>query len=70
MTEITGYRKLSEDDKKIINGVKAVAEQVGFMCDSLEKLPEVDPRWLAIARIDLQKGFMAAVRSVAKPESF
>jgi len=70
MTAIMGYRELSEHDKKVINGVKAVAEQVGFMCDSLEKLPGVDLRWLAIAKIDLQKGFMAAVRSVAKPETF
>ena len=70
MTAIMGYRELSEHDKKVINGVKAVAEQVGFMCDSLEKLPGVDLRWLAIAKTDLQKGFMAAVRSVAKPESF
>ena len=69
MTAITGY-ELTEDEKLVINGVKAVAEQVGYMCDSLYKLPDVDHRWLAIAKTDLQKGFMAAVRSVAKPETF
>ena len=30
----------------------------------------LDQRWLAIGKKDLQTGFMALVRSVAKPESF
>jgi hypothetical protein len=29
-----------------------------------------DQRWVAIAKTDLQKGFMALVRAVAQPESF
>ena len=35
-----------------------------------EGMPELDKRWLAIAKTDLQKGFMAATRSVAKPDFF
>jgi hypothetical protein len=30
----------------------------------------VDLRWLSIARTDLQKGIMAAVRAIAKPGGF
>jgi hypothetical protein len=29
-----------------------------------------DPRWLAIGKTDLQKGFMAVIRAIAKPETF
>lgn len=29
-----------------------------------------DKRWVAIGKTDLQKGFMALIRSIAKPESF
>lgn len=29
-----------------------------------------DNRWLAIGKTDLQKGFMAVIRSIAKPTTF
>ncbi len=53
-----------------MNGVKALAEQVGVCIEGLERVDGVDKRWLAVAKTDLQKGFMAAVRAVAKPETF
>jgi hypothetical protein len=32
--------------------------------------PAIDPHWLAIGRTDLQKGFMAVIRAIARPEGF
>lgn len=67
--QITGYRELNEHEIVMMNGVKKLAEQVGLLCDLL-KDTQVDQRWLAVAVTDLQKGFMALTRSIAKPTTF
>ena len=69
---IVGYRTLSEAEIELINQCKSMAKQVGALIDRLEECGDdaVDRRWLAIARTDLQKGFMALVRSIAQPETF
>jgi len=76
-TLIKGYRDLSQAEIDLINEGKALAETVGAFMDKLEKSDfaqtkeqEPDRRWLAIARTDLQKGFMALIRSIAKPTTF
>jgi hypothetical protein len=68
--KIIGYRQLSPNEAEMMNDVKRLAEQAGVMCDSLEGLRDIDPRWVAIARTQLQLGFMALSRSIAKPTSF
>jgi hypothetical protein len=56
---------------KAFNSIKDLATEVGKTCDALEMdIPAIDKRWLAIARTNLQQGFMAMVRSIAKPETF
>ncbi|EBS4516535.1 hypothetical protein DQT32_03825 [Salmonella enterica subsp. enterica serovar Braenderup] len=67
---IKGYRDLSQTEINKMNAIKDIAAKVGDIIDALQDDPEIDQRWLAIAKTDLQKGFMAAVRSVAKPDSF
>ena len=67
---IKGYRDLSQEEIDIMNAVKAVGEQVKTTIQSLDDMDSIDKRWLNIARTDLQKGFMALVRSIAKPEGF
>jgi hypothetical protein len=67
---IAGYRSLSEDEVVFINTVKSHGEQIGAVIEALERRPEIDKRWLAIAKTDLQKGMMALVRSIAKPTNF
>lgn len=54
----------------MMNECKEQARQVGILCDMLFGMDDIDKRWLSIARTDLQKGFMALVRSIAKPETF
>lgn len=78
--KITGYRELSQEEIDLMNAVKECAEVAGRICTQLESLrprcdgPDADKgpdqRWVAIGKTDLQKGFMALVRSIAKPESF
>ena len=68
--KISGYRELSQDEIDTMNQVKNTAKLVFGMIDDLVNNPTVDQRWVSIAKTDLQKGFMAATRAVAKPEFF
>jgi len=53
-----------------MNGVKELAAHVGEIVDKIGQMEETDKRWLAIGTTDLQKGFMALTRAIAKPTSF
>ena len=68
--KIKGYRDLSQSEIDAMNQIKEKAAEVGELFKDLENRPELDKRWLAIAKTDLQKGFMAATRSIAKPDFF
>lgn len=68
--KITGYRELSAEEIALMNEVKALSSQFGQLFEKLAANPDVDKRWLNIAKTDLQKGVMSAVRSIAKPDSF
>lgn len=68
--KITEYRELNETTVILINQAKEIAIRVGDVCEALERTADIDKRWLAIAKTDLQQGFMALVRSIAKPETF
>jgi hypothetical protein len=67
--KIKGYRELSQEEIDLMNEIKEKAAEVGELC---EKLTGGDPdqRWVAIGKTDLQKGFMALTRSIAKPGFF
>lgn len=67
---INGYKELTEDQIDTINGIKKTADEVGEIIDGMAGWAGADQRWLAIAKTDLQKGFMSLVRAVAKPDSF
>lgn len=74
--KIKGYRELSQTEIDLMNESKALAAQVGEFIDKLENTNVergavvADVGWLMTAKTDLQKGFMALTRSIAKPESF
>lgn len=67
--KIKGYRELSQAEIDLMNQIKEAGNQLGELIAGLEN-KEVDKRWLAIAKTDLQKGFMALTRSIAKPGFF
>ena len=69
-TKIKGYRDLTQAEIDAMNAIKEKASEVGILIEELEKNKNLDQRWVAVAKDDLQKGFMAAVRAVARPESF
>ena len=74
--KIKGYRDLSQAEIDLMNKIKEKAAEVGELCEELnlatfthsEEKP--DGRWLSIGTTDLQKGFMALTRSIAKPGFF
>jgi hypothetical protein len=68
--QIKGYRDLSQEEIDAMNEAKALAEQVGALVAKLGDNVRTEQRWLAIAKTDLQKGFMSLVRSIAKPTTF
>ena len=74
--KIKGYRDLSEEEIALMNEAKELAEKVGELVTKLgtsDVVPTtegIDQRWLAIAKTDLQKGFMALTRAIAQPTTF
>ncbi len=68
--KIKGYRELDEVQISAMNGVKELASSVGSLIGAMSANPNIDQRWLAIGKTDLQKGFMSVIRSITKPDSF
>ena len=69
-TLIKGYRDLTQSEIDLMNALKAKAEEIGALLETIAIVEGVDQRWLAIGKTDLQKGFMAAIRAIAKPTTF
>lgn len=72
---VTGHRILSPQELELVNGAKALAVQTGAFIEKLKTTNYaasglIDLRWLAIGTTDLQTGWMAVVRSIAKPTTF
>ncbi|UYZ84286.1 hypothetical protein MTZ49_01515 [Entomomonas sp. E2T0] len=68
--KIKGYRDLSQAEIDAMNEVKVLAEQVGALHEKIAQMPDIDQRWLAIGKTELQQGFMALTRSIAQPTTF
>lgn len=64
---VAGYRPQTTTAVDRVNQHKIIEERVLRIMDDLNKTGEADPRWLAIARTDLEKGFMALNRAVFQP---
>lgn len=69
-TKVTGYRQLSDEDKALMNEIKAKGNEVGELLDKLFLVDGLDKRALSVARTDIQTGFMWANRAVAQPTTF
>jgi len=71
--KIKGYRELTQEEIDLMNEVEEKAAEVG---DLVSRLWGVAPngtehgRWLSIGKTQLQQGFMALTRAIAKPEFF
>lgn len=75
--KIPGYRDLSADELQLITHIKTEGLEVMELVDMVNKL-QTDSllqsaeraRWAAIAKTQLQQGFMALTRAVALPGGF
>lgn len=67
-TAVKGYRSQSADAIDLVNGNKYAEERILQRLDSLAQRGDVDKRWLAIARTQIEQGFMALNRAVFQPE--
>ncbi|MDR5655404.1 DUF7681 family protein [Ruixingdingia sedimenti] len=64
---VSGYRPQSDKAVAIVNGNKVLEERILRQLDQLAQDPAIDRRWLAIARTNIEQGFMAANRAVFQP---
>lgn len=65
---VSGYTKQSDEKVDLVNFNKYLEELVLRTMDAYKENPDIDQRWLAIARTDLEKAFMALNRSIFKPQ--
>ena len=68
--KISGYRDLSEEEIALMNEIKGPGIELERIITRLRRTRGIDQRWVNIGQEDLQKGLMALVRAVAKPDSF
>lgn len=76
--KIKGYRDLTQKEIDLMNKIKEKAAEVGELVEELKvyamgesgNMDNESPRWVSIGKTDLQKGFMALTRSVARPGFF
>lgn len=71
---VKGYRPQGDQYVRTVNANKIAEEKILRVIDCLsnEQTPEgesllIDQRWLAIAKTDLEKGFMALNRAIFQP---
>ncbi|HEY9212065.1 MAG TPA: hypothetical protein VIQ29_04330 [Ancylobacter sp.] len=65
--QIAGYRPLTSVIQELVNVNKEAEERVLRILDELKARPDIDQRWLAIGRTDIERGFMAVNRAVFQP---
>ncbi len=84
--KLLGYRQLTEEQGKLINEGKALADECGKYIAKLRAHPgtrpdgtapmlpgqlhPLDQRWVSIGATDIQRGFMAVIRGIAQPTTF
>lgn len=68
--KIAGYRDLSQQEIDEMNRLKALAEECREALEKVGNLSEADQRSVALAKTNLQQGFMWAVRAIARPGTF
>lgn len=74
MTEIKGYSVLNEEQKQVMNMIKTMEQMVGKLHKDISSNSSSDlapcHRSLALAKTNLQEGFMWFSRAIAKPTDF
>lgn len=64
---VPGYRPQSAESVAIVTAMKITEEKLLRALDDLAAREDVDKRWLAIGRTQIEQGFMAVNRSIFRP---
>ncbi|HBZ7538243.1 hypothetical protein [Klebsiella pneumoniae] len=64
---VKGYRKPDEKDIANMNRLKEISRQFIAQLEFL-KGGDADPRWIAMAKTEMQKACMFGCRAVAQPD--
>lgn len=64
---VSGYQPQPKSNVELVNINKELEEVVLRQLDVLKASRLVDQRWLAVARTNIEQGFMAANRAIFKP---
>lgn len=64
---VHGYKAQNHTAVGMVNINKEAEESLLRMMDEYAQMPDIDKRWLAIARTNIEQGFMALNRSIFKP---
>lgn len=64
---VKGYRTLSPGDIEVMNRLKGVSRHFLSLLDTAKETG-ADPRWVEMAKTEMQKACMFACRSVAQPD--
>lgn len=65
---VAGYRTLSDEEIETVNATKAVEDSLADWWREVgDTVPNIDRRWMAVARTHFQEGFSAMVRAVTRP---
>jgi hypothetical protein len=64
---VAGYKPQTTSSIDLVNANKQAEERVLRILDALKSTPDIDQRWLAIGRTEIEKGFMAVNRAVFQP---
>ena len=65
---VKGYTNQPTEKVDMVNQNKLAEEAILRDIDLYATFPDIDPRWLAIARTHIEQGFMALNRAIFKPE--
>lgn len=65
---VYGYKDQSDDTIATVNQNKIIEEQVLRMIDAGVDSPDIDQRWLEIARTRFEEAFMALNRAILRPQ--
>lgn len=64
---VAGYKPQSDDKVNFVNENKRLEEIILRRLDDMQKYGDADGRWTAIARTQLEQGFMAMNRAIFQP---
>ncbi len=65
---VAGYVAQGREKVIMVNSNKLAEEKLLRLLDELKADPEIDQRWLAIARTGFERAYMDLNRSIFKPE--